>query len=183
MSTLVAIVRELAAASTAEASDPRIIEALNTHSVRVDSQALAWNERLPDGSTRRTTQAAIGKYRVEASAATGSVTPPVLHDAAGATIGVLTIDQAGVVTASGSAALPTAYLTGRVFDVYAAAAEIVEVRIAAAAAGFDFKRGDQTFERSQIMPALERLRRQLAAKRVPRVRGEITMSDQQAAPC
>lgn len=178
--SLVLFVREMSGASATEATDARIVEALNRHSVRVENQLIHWDRVNPDGSVRRVAQAAIGRYRVEATATTGATiaAAPTLHNAAGVALAQLAIDHGGVVTASGSDPLPTAYLSGRLFDVHAAAIEIVDLRIAAAAGAFDFKRGDQEFDRSQIVVGLRALRDGLARGVIPRASGEVTMSDQ-----
>lgn len=179
MSTLVEIVRTKSGASVSEASDARIIEALTTHSVELRGGLVSWS-KYPNGEPTRKGRVPISKYRCEATGATGSVTPLSLHDASGSSIPELSVTQAGDVSTSAvSGALPAAYASGRVYDVYAAAADIVGDRIAAAASTtYDFKRGDQSFERSQILAGLRALQKELRRLRVPRRRGETRMRDQ-----
>ena len=51
---------------------------------------------------------------------------------------------------------PPVFITGRVFDVYAAAADLLEMRAATAARSFDFTSDGQSFHRSQMAAGLQR---------------------------
>ncbi|TXH08569.1 MAG: hypothetical protein E6R04_10370 [Spirochaetes bacterium] len=177
MSTLVEIVRTKTGAADADVTDARIIEALDETSVSIDAIMVDWLQH-PSGAQRREGRIAIGKYLVEATDAEDSVDPILLHDASGDALAVLSTTQRGVVTASGTASLPIAYATGRAYDVHAAAAEIVEELLVLERGSYDFKRGDQSFARSQRVSNLEGILRRLKAKKIPRRRGETVMRDQ-----
>ncbi len=177
MSTLVEIVRTKTGAAEADVNDDRIIEALGETSVFVDAVEVEWMQ-YPSGAQKREGRIRLGKYLVEATDAAGSVTEILLHDASGDAIAVLSSTQQGVVTASGTDPLPTAYASGRAYDVHAAAAEVVEELLVLERGSYDFKRGDQTFNRSQRITNLEGILRRLKAKKIPRRRGETVMRDQ-----
>lgn len=178
MTSLVDMVRAKSGASVADVTDARIVEALEETSVQVDALDVVWT-RHPDGSLTREGRVQLGRYLVEASDTVDSVDPVQLHDRSGDEIAELSVTQRGIVTTSAaSGALPVAYATGSVFDVHAAAAEIVEELLVLERGSYDFKRGDQSFARSQRVTHLESILRRLKARRIQRRRGEVQMRDQ-----
>lgn len=178
MSTLVDIVRRKSGATEADASDPVIIDALLDARVRLDEAPVTWN------TTTRIGRLSIAAYKVEASGATGSVPPLLLHDALGIEVTTCVVDQDGVVTIpDDSDPVVAVYATGSAYDPNRAAATVVEQMMATRKGDFDFKRGDQEFKRSQIAGGAEGgnlggLLRILRAKSIPRRRGETVMRDQ-----
>ena len=63
------------------------------------------------------------------------------------------------------ATAPTVYVSGTYFDVYAAAADLVDMRIAAlAATAFDFTSDGQSFRQSQIITSLQSLAARLRSQ-------------------
>lgn len=182
MGTLVDTVRGLSGASASDASDARIQEALAASAVRLDA---AWSRWSDNPALGRVVDLRLGRYRIEATADAGAdnAMPPVtLANGAGDALTGFAVDTTGRVTFDDVDMQRVAvFATGAAYDVHAAAAEIVGVMIAAAAGEYDFKRGDQDFRRSQRFEHLEKLRRSLAARAVPRRRGAMTMRDQ--APC
>jgi len=63
--------------------------------------------------------------------------------------------------------LPPVYITGKNYDVYRAAADLLERWSARVALNFDFTSDNQTFRRSQAATALQQLARTYRAKQRP----------------
>src|SRR5574343_2068549 len=156
----------------------RIVEALKENSVRFDHVPVVWSD---NPATPLNGYIPIGRYRVEDSMNSddGYVENVALYDAVGDAVTDFTVTQDGRVTLTDEALQGTTmYATGTAYDVYGAAADIVTHIISLNQGVYDFKRGDQTFNRSQMLDTLRDLRKSLRARSIKKRRGTLTMRDQ-----
>lgn len=166
MADLIARVRLLIrdpAGATAACSDDEIQDALDRYRREVYGQELmAVAENVAGVLTYTAYHAPYGGWE-------GS---PVLRDAAGAVLTPATSDLVnGVWTFAAQA--PPVMLTGRSFDLYAAAADLLELRATVAAPSFDFTADGATYYRSQTGAAFLVLARQYRARARPQTMPQI----------
>jgi len=67
--------------------------------------------------------------------------------------------------------LPSVYITGKVFDVYRAAADLLERQAAQWSLNFSFSSDGQSFQRAQVAPALLNLAKSYRMKQRPKTMG------------
>lgn len=159
MTDIIARVRALTGAGTAawtvdgagHPSDDEIQDALDRNALDLHQAPIVFREDTTAGGTVAWTVADIGWRHLEAGTAFA------IEDNLGAARGTTgyTLDaQRGVVTFTTDQAGTSLYVTGRSFDVHAAAAEILEQWAAAESVSFDFTSDASRFQRSQKAEAL-----------------------------
>lgn len=159
MSDLIQRVRSLTAAGTAEYSvgtanywdADQIEQVLDRHSMDI------WRERLV--AEERYDSAGSVSYNIFHSSY-GHIeagTALIIEDAVGADRGTATFTgdyQRGVFTFAADQQGTAIYMTGRTYDPFGAAAEVLESWAASEARSFDFSADGQTFNRSQKVQGL-----------------------------
>ncbi len=148
----IARVRELAAAGTADYSDDAIQTVLDRNRLDFADDALAPLREYNSGGTPvyYTYQA---HYR-NLEATDGGTAVLYIRDSSGARIGTASysvLSEAGRVTFLANTGGTAYYLTGRSYDVYAAAAEVWRMKAAAVASRFDFTADGASFKASQLI--------------------------------
>lgn len=154
-------VRQLTGAGTAawtidgipHPSDVEIQEALDRHALDLHQVPIRFREDTIGGGSVSWTVADVGWQHLEAGTAFA------VEDSTGAARATAdyTLDaQRGIVTFTTDQAGTVLYVTGRSFDVHAAAADILEQWAAAESVSFDFTSDASRFQRSQKAEALQR---------------------------
>jgi len=176
---LTATVRRLAGATDEDATpDGDVVAALTAHRMWLGDMPLVWMPALAAGALR--------EYRVAVAAVWGRIDTDdaVVTNSSGVTLDPtdFAIDDAGVVTFTDDQGPATYYLSGFGYDVHAAAADLVDARVALTAGDYDVKLGDQTFNRSQAIGGLRALSSSLRAKVLPSMTRLVRMDEAPSAP-
>lgn len=163
MSALIASLRRLindASGESAVWTDEELQEWLDAHCDEVIEEPLAYAWQTVDGeSVVLAYVASCGNWESDAA----------LTDANGDT---LTADSENLVVGRwtfNEHQQPPVYLTGRSYDVYAAAADALEARAAQFALSYDFTADGASYHRSQQAQALLALAKQYRRRSRPRV--------------
>lgn len=136
---------------TSHPTDDEIQVVLDQHRRDLHQHEITFRQDTTGGGSVAWTVADIGGTWLEAGTAFQ------VEDSQGTTRGTATytLDQArGVVTFTSDQGGTVLYVTGRCFDVHAAAADVLEQWAAAEAVSFDFQSDASNFKRSQKAQAL-----------------------------
>lgn len=158
MGTLTDEIRRLTGASSDVVSDPDVQAALDANRIWQDAIEVVLHPTIT-GVAKRGTVDAWGLLEP----GTDQSTHVTIEDSLGVLPGPFTLDADGtIVFDDDQADSPSLYLTAFGYDVHAAAVQVLDQMIDEAAAAYDVKLGDQTFNRSQAVAPLERKRARLA---------------------
>lgn len=169
MSDLITRVRSLTNAGTALFSDDQVQDVLDRHRTDVVHEPLVPDDGWLDGGAVewKVFRSRYGQYE----ATEGGTAVFVVTDGAGnarGTSGWTADYQRGVVTFTADQGGTALYLSGRTFDVHAAAAEVLEEWASKVALDFDFGTDGQTFRRSQKAEALREQAKLMRQRSRPR---------------
>jgi hypothetical protein len=160
----IARVRELAAAGTADYSDDAIEAVLDRNRRDFADDVLSPLREYDAGGTVRYFVHQSQFRNLEATQ--GGTAVLYVRNAAGARIGTASYSvdtQAGRITFVADTAGTVYYLTGRTYDVYAAAAEVWRLKAAEVAQRFDFTADGASFKASQLLEQYNKMADQCSA--------------------
>lgn len=147
----IARVRELAAAGTADYSDDAIQTVLDRNRLDFADDALA---PLRENNGGTPVYYVYQAHFRNLEATDGGTAVLYIRDSSGARVGTASysvLTEAGRVTFLANTDGTAYYLTGRSYDVYAAAAEVWRMKAAAVAGRFDFTADGASFKASQLI--------------------------------
>lgn len=154
----IARVRELAAAGTADYTDDAVEAVLDRNRCDFADDRLVPLHETDSGGTVRYYVHRSAYRNLEATDGGSAVL--YVRNASGTRAGTAdySVDEAaGRVTFAADTAGSAYYLTGRSYDVYAAAAEIWRMKAAAVAERFDFSADGASFKASQLIDQYNRM--------------------------
>ena len=160
----IARVRELAAAGTADYSDDAIQTVLDRNRLDFADDALAPLREYNSGGTPVYYMYQAHYRNLEAT--DGGTAVLYIRDSSGARVGTASysvLTEAGRVTFLASTDGTAYYLTGRSYDVYAAAAEVWRMKAAAVAGRFDFTADGASFKASQLIAQYNKMSEQCSS--------------------
>ena len=159
----IARVRELAAAGTADYSDDAIQSVLDRNRLDFADDALVPLREYNGGTPVYFVYQA---HHRNLEATDGGTAVLYIRDSAGARVGTASysvLTEAGRVTFLANTDGTAYYLTGRSYDVYAAAAEVWRMKAAAVADRFDFTADGASFKASQLIAQYNKMAEQCSS--------------------
>lgn len=187
MSNLIDRVRRMANAGTAQYTvggvtywtDQHVQDTLDLHSSWVVNHPLVWQSQQIDGTVNYLT--ALSDYK-NLEANTSGTSRFAIRNSLGTLEGTANYTpdyDNGRITWSTNTGGTSLYLTGYSYDVYGAAIELLEDKMAYVDLWYDFRADNQAFSRSQVVKSIESLIKRyqrLSGQNLPSFSGDVHSS-------
>lgn len=184
MDSLIDRARKMANAGTSQYTigdttywtDQHVQDILDRHSTFITDYLLAWTSQYIDGTTSYLT-ALSGYKNLEAN--TSGTARFAIRNSLGTLEGTANYTpdyDTGRITWTSNTGGTLFYLTGYSFDVYGAAVELLEDKLAYVDLWYDFRADNQTFSRSQVVKSIEALIKRyqrLSGQNLPSFSGDV----------